>query len=114
MGRELRAWVAWLVNRYRLALKIPVCWPQRGKLVEELTALWYAWRTAWITPPQPGASGWEPTRLHDYKASLRRIADDHPVPCSTDHISTSGTNRVAGLVLIDWASWVSMADDCGR
>ena len=75
MDRELHAWVAWLVNRYRLALKIPACWPQHGQLVEELTALWYAWRAAWITP----ASAWDPSRWHhDLAATLQRTAQSDP------------------------------------
>jgi hypothetical protein len=78
MDRELHAWVNWLLNRYRLALKIPACWHQHGQLVEELTALWYAWRAAWITP----ASGWDPTRWHhDLAAMLQRITSTYPATC---------------------------------
>lgn len=103
MDRELHAWVTWLVNRYRLALKIPACWHQHGQIVEELTALWYAWRAAWITP----ASGWDPTRWHhDLTAMLQRIAGTYPVPCSgSEHKPNSAADRTSSHGAIELAQW---------
>ena len=104
MDRELHAWVTWLVNRYRLALKIPACWPQHGQLVEELTALWYAWRSAWITP----ASGWDPARWHhDLAAMLHRTNVAYPVPCgSGDHKTGTAAGRGSTGGTIEFApSW---------
>ena len=42
---ELRAWVAWLYDRYELGTedRLPRCWPRHPGLVEELWAL-RAWR----------------------------------------------------------------------
>lgn len=103
MDTELHAWVAWLVNRYRLTLKIPACWHEHGQLVEELTALWYAWRTAWITP----TTGWDPTRWHhDLANTLHRITNTYPITCTgTNHQAAGDTCRTAATRPIQRAPW---------
>jgi len=103
MDNELRAWVAWLINRYRLALKIPDCWYQHGQLVEEFTALWYAWRTAWLTP----ASGWDPTRWHhDLASMLQRITATYPVACNaTNHKPSGGVEQEPTTGNVIHAPW---------
>ncbi len=51
---RLSAWVAWLVDRFDLGDEIPSCWWAHGALVEELTALWAAWRVAYRHPDSGG------------------------------------------------------------
>lgn len=46
LAEELRDWVDWLISRYRLA-NIPPCWFRHGNYVEELTALFVAWKAAY-------------------------------------------------------------------
>jgi hypothetical protein len=48
--QELTEWVHWLVHRYRVDDLIPGCWPAHGALVEELSALHWAWRAAYTDP----------------------------------------------------------------
>lgn len=54
---QLRAWVGWLVGRYRLALedRLPQCWAQHPELIEELWAL-RAWRDEAYGPEGSGQS----------------------------------------------------------
>src|SRR5258708_613159 len=51
---ELRAWVAWLYDRYELGTedRLPRCWPRHPGLVEELWAL-RAWRLEVYSGGQP-------------------------------------------------------------
>jgi hypothetical protein len=46
---ELAEWVGWVRGRYPLARQIPPCWWRHPELVEELTALWLAWKDAYAT-----------------------------------------------------------------
>lgn len=57
---DLRGFVDWLVDRYALDHKtIPPCWYLHGALVDELTALWGAWETAyWPYASAADAAGW--------------------------------------------------------
>lgn len=41
---ELEEWVQWLVTRYRIDDIILPCWWQHGAVIEELSALWWAWQ----------------------------------------------------------------------
>ena len=54
---QLRAWTAWLIDRYRLVLedRLPACWPQHPELIEELWAL-RAWRSEAYGPEGTGQS----------------------------------------------------------
>ena len=45
---ELTDWVQWLPHRFTLDPRtIPDCWDQHGPLIEELSALYTAWQTAY-------------------------------------------------------------------
>ena len=45
---QLTDWVDWATWRYTLDHRvIPACWPQHGALLEELSALYTAWQTAY-------------------------------------------------------------------
>lgn len=46
LAEELRDWVDWLIDRYRLN-NIPPCWYRHGDYVEYLTALFVAWKQAY-------------------------------------------------------------------
>lgn len=47
LWQELSSWVEWIRARYPLARKIPSCWGEHPEVVEELTALWLAWQSAY-------------------------------------------------------------------
>lgn len=55
---ELRTWVDWFNGRYGVTEKsrIPGCWFRHPVVVEELTALWVAWRYAYIGQGEPNDS----------------------------------------------------------
>jgi len=61
---ELRGWVDWLVERYRLGAtrhQIPPCWAEHPVAVEELTALMVAWKAAYANRnrgPSDDLIGW--------------------------------------------------------
>jgi hypothetical protein len=82
---ELRDFVDWLVDRYALDHKtVPPCWYLHGALVDELTALWGAWQTAyWPYASAADPAGWMQifanTRMRLSEWSGRRGCrpDDH-------------------------------------
>jgi hypothetical protein len=47
MWKRLWPWVEWLRTRYELSEAIPPCWYRHGAMVEELTALFAAWKAAY-------------------------------------------------------------------
>ena len=50
----LGPWVRWLTDRYPTQLRdLPPCWHLHGDAVEELTALWASWMSAYHGPDQP-------------------------------------------------------------
>jgi hypothetical protein len=60
LWHELSDWVAWIRHRYPLAKRVPACWPEHPEIVEELTALWLAWNSAYSERDAPltGAIDW--------------------------------------------------------
>ena len=70
--RALAAWVGWLRRRYPLAHRVPLCWWRHPELVEELTALWLAWRDAYVEKGAPltGGADWHGRWLPEF---LRRM-----------------------------------------
>ena len=90
--RQLARWVAWLRGRYPLARQVPLCWWRHPELVEELTALWFAWREAYTekNAPLTAAADWHGRWLPEF---LRRIgAGGWNVACEGEH-----KDRVVGL-----------------
>jgi hypothetical protein len=82
---ELADWVAWLRGRYPLARRVPLCWWRHPELVEELTALWLAWKDAYATKHAHLAApaDWHARWLPDF---LRRIgAGGWNIGCEGDH-----------------------------
>jgi hypothetical protein len=52
----LEEWVVWLRSRYPVAQQLPACWAVHPELVEELSALHWAWRAAFHgDDPRPTA-----------------------------------------------------------
>jgi hypothetical protein len=82
---ELADWVGWLRGRYPLARRVPLCWWRHPELVEELTALWLAWKDAYATKHAHLAApaDWHARWLPDF---LRRIgAGGWNIGCEGDH-----------------------------
>lgn len=83
--RSLAEWVGWLRSRYPLAHRVPPCWWRHPELVEELTALWLAWREAYVEKGAVLSSGadWHNRWLPEL---LRRIgAGGWNLACEGDH-----------------------------
>lgn len=59
---ELTEWVKWLRGRYPVAEQLPACWPEHSELVEELTALYAAWKATYRNPE---AHPTAPVEFHD-------------------------------------------------
>ena len=81
----LADWVGWLRGRYPLANQVPLCWWRHPELVEELSALWLAWRDAYVERGAPLTAGadWHARCLPDL---LRRIrAGGWNIPCESEH-----------------------------
>ena len=93
--QQLREWVEWLVERYALdTTTVPGCWYQHPPQVEELTALWRAWQSAY----HPTATGDAALHWHDHLDQTRtRLRDwaarggcrpgdhtPHPVPAAVE------------------------------
>lgn len=81
----LADWVGWLRGRYPLANQVPLCWWRHPELVEELSALWLAWRDAYVERGAPLTAGadWHGRCLPDL---LRRIrAGGWNIPCESEH-----------------------------
>jgi hypothetical protein len=90
--RALADWVAWLRGRYPLARQVPPCWWRHPELVEETTALWLAWKDAYLEKGAPltAAADWHGRWLPEY---LRRIgAGGWNIACEGEH-----KERVAAL-----------------
>ena len=90
--RELADWVGWLRGRYPLAQQVPVCWWRHPELVEELTALWLAWKDAYVAKHAhfTAPADWHARWLPEF---LRRVgAGGWNVACEGDH-----KDRVASL-----------------
>lgn len=79
---ELTAWVDWLLARYGLEETIPPCWIRHGALVEELTALYAGWYTAYL---DVDARGFDPLAWHEALArALGRAREWNRQGCRTD------------------------------
>ena len=92
LWQDLADWVGWLRGRYPLARQVPLCWWRHPELVEELTALWLAWREGYV---EKGASLTTPADWHGrwLPEFLRRVgAGGWNIACEGEH-----KERVAGL-----------------
>ena len=85
LWRDLAEWVGWLRGRYPLARRIPLCWWRHPELVEEMTALWLAWREAYVEKGAPltAAADWHCRWLPEF---LRRVgAGGWNIACEGEH-----------------------------
>jgi len=83
LWKRLALWVGWLRARYPLAEQLPACWWRHPELVEELTALYLAWRAAYT---DPAAQLTAPADWHDrwLPGTLARVRG-WGVYCDGDH-----------------------------
>ena len=85
-SRDVARFVDWLVIRYRLQRQIPPCWWRHGAHVEELSALFIAWRGVMEIPDRP--SSW--IIWHEELARLlSRLRDHWNTGCTPDHHTDS-------------------------
>ena len=85
---RLADWVGWLRGRYPIAEQLPACWWRHPELVEELTALWLAWRAAYTDPT---AVMTQPAEWHDrWLPGLLHRVKQWGVHCDTTHRATAG------------------------
>jgi hypothetical protein len=121
--RRLADWVGWLRGRYPLARQIPACWWRHPELVEELTALWLAWREAYTERSVPatasmdwhdrwlpgllrriGAGGWNLACEGGHKDRLASLYDERSVDDETAfaaHVSLDVQRRQPAEPLIE-------------
>jgi hypothetical protein len=106
----LRAWVAWLRDRYELTVeeRLPRCWPLHPGLIEELSAL-RAWREEIWSSGQPG-TGQAALYWH---SELRRVIQAattvYAAGCRTGHRSAPGLARIQREVLDEWGGAYPLA-----
>ena len=83
--QALAEWVGWLRGRYPLARQVPLCWWRHPELVEELTALWLAWREAYVEKGAPltSAADWHGRWLPELLRRMR--AGGWNVACESEH-----------------------------
>lgn len=85
LWEALADWVGWVRGRYPLARQVPLCWWRHPELVEELTALWLAWREAYTekNAPLTAAADWHGRWLPEF---LRRVgAGGWNIACEGEH-----------------------------
>lgn len=106
---ELRAWVAWLYDRYELSVedRLPRCWARHPGLVEELYAL-KAWREEIYGGGQ--SSGQAARYWHaELRQVLHAATTQYALGCRTGH---RGVGRLAAedpALLQEWAAAYPLA-----
>jgi hypothetical protein len=105
--RTLRDWVQWVTNRFDVPVSlIPNCWWQHPALVEELSALHVAWRTAYDKQDTGlGPVMWL-ERWHNAKPRLRAA---YPGSCTNGHHPPTGRSWKDTIDQGEWDAWVKNA-----
>jgi hypothetical protein len=101
---ELRAWVAWLHDRYELSVedRLPRCWPRHPGLIEELSAL-KAWREEIYRGGQQ--SGQAARYWHaELRQVLHAAATQYALGCRTGHRGAVRLSVDDPALLADWAA----------
>jgi len=101
---ELRAWVAWLYDRYELSAedRLPRCWASHPGLVEELGAL-KAWREEIYSGPQP--SGQAARYWHaELRQVLHAATSQYALGCRTGHRRAARLAAEDPALLREWAA----------
>jgi len=83
LWKRLAFWVGWLRARYPISEQLPACWWRHPELVEELTALYLAWRAAYTDPAAhlTAPADWHDRWLPGTLARVRRWG----VYCDGEH-----------------------------
>lgn len=82
LWEELTDWVDWLIGRYGLDEVLPPCWMRHGAMVEELTALYAGWHTAYM---DIDARGFDPLAWHEaLDRTVRRVKEWNRQGCRSD------------------------------
>jgi hypothetical protein len=82
LWEELTEWVDWLITRYCLDELIPPCWIRHGAMVEEFTALYAGWYTAYL---DIDARGFDPLAWHEALArTMHRVREWNRQGCRSD------------------------------
>ncbi|MBX3193853.1 MAG: hypothetical protein KF727_01970 [Microbacteriaceae bacterium] len=104
--QALRDWVEWVTVRFNVPLSlIPNCWWKHPALVEELSALHVAWRTAY----DPQDSGLGPVMwLERWSAARPRLREAHTGSCSNGH---KDPKRRSWADVTDQGEWDAWATD---
>ena len=100
----LRDWVQWVTTRFDIPITlIPNCWWQHPALVEELSALHVAWRTAY----DPQDSGLGPLMwLERWHAARTRLRAAYSGSCSNGHKDTKRRSWKDVTNQGKWDAWV--------
>jgi hypothetical protein len=103
----LRQWVEWVTTRFDVPVTlIPDCWWKHPALVEELSALHVAWRTAYDKQDTGlGPVMWL-ERWHNAKARLRAA---YPGSCTNGHQPHKRRSWADTTSQDDWNAWASDA-----
>lgn len=94
---RLREWVDWVNGRYFVSSweSIRPCWFRHPAAVEELTALWAAWESAYRAPDEgegfSDAALWWHEKLH---AVVHRLWDEQFAECKAGHQDPDVYERV--------------------
>lgn len=105
--QTLREWVEWVTVRFDVPVSlIPNCWWKHPALVEELSALHVAWRTAY----DPQDTGLGPVmwleRWHNAKARLRNA---YPGSCTDEHHEPKRRSWEGITDRGEWDAWTKDA-----
>lgn len=101
---ELRAWVAWLHDRYELSVedRLPRCWARHPGLIEELAAL-KAWREEIYGSGQP--SGQAARYWHgELRQVLHAASTMYALGCRTGHRGAARQAAADPDLLAGWAA----------
>ena len=110
---ELRAWVAWLYDRYELGTedRLPRCWPRHPGLVEELRAL-RAWRLEVYSGGQP--SGQAARYWHtELRQLVQAAVPMYAAGCRTGHRGASTLVADDPELAEEWSSAYPLAGTPG-
>lgn len=104
--RTLREWVEWVTARFDVPITlVPNCWWKHPALVEELSALHVAWRTAYDKQDTGlGPIMW----LERWHAAKPRLRDAYPGSCTSGH---KDPKRRSWGNITDQDEWEAWATD---
>lgn len=103
----LREWVEWVTARFDVPVTlIPTCWWRHPALVEELSALHVAWRTAYDKQDTGlGPIMW----LERWHASKARLREAYPGSCTNGHKDSKRRSWEGTTDQDDWNAWANHA-----